>query len=237
LETIIRIPDHAPLGLTRLRVMMLFDPVDDVVSGCLTAIDLGESEDYCVEIIIDSLLCPLPEGLDTMDYQGTSTHVVWEEVDSAIAYVIRHRKVGDDEWMEVVDTTNMFELNDMEDCAVYEVQVQAVCGRDTSGYGDTLRVVAFCSTSADEIALNFETRIFPNPFEHRLSVEINSEISQMVELKILQLNGQEVLRQSQQLIAGKQVIELDQVSSLPAGLYLLSLQNKDGRLIRKILRQ
>ena len=81
--------------------MLLFDPVDDLVSGCATAIDLGEVEDYCVEIIVDSLLCPLPVGLDTMDYQGTSTLVVWEEVDSAIAYVIRHRKVGDDEWMEV----------------------------------------------------------------------------------------------------------------------------------------
>ncbi|MBK8504527.1 MAG: S8 family serine peptidase [Saprospiraceae bacterium] len=237
LEATIRIPDNAPVGPTRFRVMMLFDPIDDMVSGCATTIDLGEAEDYCVEIIIDSLLCPLPTGLDTMNYQGTSTMVVWEEVDSAIAYVIRHRKVGDDEWMEVVDTTNMFELSELEDCEVYEVQVQAVCGRDTSGYGDTLRIVAFCSTRADEIALNFETRIFPNPFEHRLSVEINSETNQMVEVKLLQLNRQEVLSQRHQVISGKQVVELNQVASLPAGMYLLSLQNKDGRLIRKVLRQ
>lgn len=233
----ITIPDDAPLGLTRLRVMMLFDPIEDVVSGCNTQIDLGEAEDYCVEIIIDSLLCPKPVGLDTMDLQAGSTVIVWERVDSSIAYVIRHRKVGEDEWMEMVDTTNLFPLMELEDCQDYEVQIQAVCPRDTSGYTESFVFQSFCSTSTDEISLNIQTSIFPNPFDRQLSLLIDSEESREAEIQLLQLNGQVISRRKVQILPGHQTIDLSEASSLPSGMYLMTLQTRDGKMVRKVVRQ
>lgn len=237
LETVIRIPEDAPLGLTRMRVMMLFDPIEDMVSGCTTAIDLGEAEDFCVEIIIDSLLCPKPVGLDTMDYQGTSTLVVWEAVDSAIAYVIRHRKVGDEEWTEVVDTMNSFNLMEMENCETYEVQVQAVCGRDTSGYTESLFVAAACNTAVEDLATGLEVEIFPNPFAMQLSLEIQSEDPQVLNISLLQLDGKQITLKQVAINAGQQVISIDELGDLSPGMYLVSLQNAKGRLVKKVLKQ
>lgn len=236
LEARISIPEDAPPGLTRLRVMMLFDPIEDVVSGCTTEIDLGEAEDYCVEIVIDSLLCYKPEGLDTMDFQGTSTLIVWEPVDSAIAYIIRHRKVGED-WTEVVDTTNMFEMMELEECEEYEVQVQAVCGRDTSGYTESLIFPSFCSTSSEEVTLHIRTTIQPNPFDQYLNLQIESEQTREAEIRILQLNGQMMSRRNIRILTGTQTFDLPEATALPPGMYLLTLQTNDGRMVRKIMRQ
>ena len=49
------------------------------------------------------------------NFTGTSTDIVWEEVDSAIAYTLRHRKVGDEDWEEIADTANQYTLEDLED--------------------------------------------------------------------------------------------------------------------------
>ncbi|MCB0668710.1 MAG: S8 family serine peptidase [Saprospiraceae bacterium] len=237
LETVIRIPEDAPLGLTRMRVMMLFDPIEDVVSGCTTAIDLGEAEDFCVEIIIDSLLCPKPVGLDTLDYQGTSTLVVWEAVDSAIAYVVRHRKVGDEEWEEVVDTMNSFNLMEMENCETYEVQVQTVCGRDTSGYTESLFVAAACNTAVEDVATGLEVEIYPNPFSLQLSLEIQTEERQDLNISLLQLDGKQIAIKQVEINAGEHIISIDELSYLPPGMYLVSLQNAKGRLVKKVFKQ
>ena len=235
-EASIAIPEDAPLGITRLRVMMLFDPIDEVVSGCATMVDLGEAEDFCVEIVIDSLLCPKPENLDTMGFQGTSTMVTWERVDSAIAYIIRHRKMGDEEWMEEVDTAIVFALSDLEECSTYEVQVQAVCQRDTSGYTESLLFATFCNTSTEELELELPLQIYPNPFTSSITLFVDALRHQNAEVILYQLDGRELHRKSVGIREGEQIITLDNLAYLPQGMYLLGLQSDKGRVVHKILK-
>jgi len=230
------IPRNAPLGLTRLRVIMLSDPLTEV-SPCNTEIDLGEAEDYCVEIIIDSLICPSPANIDTMDFQISSTKIVWENVDSSIAYVIRHRKMGEEEWMEAVDTTPFFEITDLEECSTYEVQVQAVCGYDTSGYVDTLVFETFCNTAVDDELTDISVNVSPNPFNSYFAIDIHAQNKRSAEMMIYQLDGRLVYRQSTNIQVGKQRIEITDVGNLPPGMYLFALQTKEGRLLRKLLKQ
>ncbi len=231
------IPDNARTGITRMRLLMLFEPLDDTVSACNTVIDLGEAEDYCVEIVIDSLLCPQPQNIDTANFMGTSTEIVWENVDSSLAYIIRHRKVGESEWMEEVDTMPSFSLMELDDCSDYEVQIEAVCARDTSGFTESFVFSTFCDTGLEDELLNISASVFPNPFSEFLTVQLDSDIYREVQLEIYDVRGERLSSQSLEINEGHQRLLLDQMGALPSGMYLLSLQARDGRLVRKIFKQ
>jgi len=59
------VPESAPVGPTRMRVVMSYDaPVDD---GCADDYDFGETEDYCVTILG-------PSGMATPDHAGTGVY-------------------------------------------------------------------------------------------------------------------------------------------------------------------
>lgn len=163
--------------------------------------------------------------------------VVWEAVDSSIAYVIRHRKVGEEEWTEVVDTMNSFELTEMENCEVYEVQVQTVCARDTSGYVESLLIPAVCNTAVEDLVLHLNVQVFPNPFDKQLSLEITSEEYQDLIIEVLQLDGKSIRRQTTNMLPGKQHILIDNLENLASGMYLISLKNQNGILMKKVLHE
>ncbi len=232
-----KVPSTAAEGVTRLRIMMLFEPID-TVRGCGTVVDLGEAEDYCVNIVFDSLLCPQPTGIDTMNFAGTSTDIVWERVDSAIAYTIRYRKVGDDEWEEMADTATHYNLAELEECSDYEVQVQAVCKQDTSGYTESFVFSTFCSTSTDEelVALS-DFQVFPNPFSNQITMQWKSDLSLPARVILRSLDGKQILDRRVHLSSGGHGTTFYNLGNLTPGVYLLALESTQGQVVRKLIKQ
>ncbi len=233
IEARIAIPEDVAEGLTRMRIIMLYDPIS-TVTPCETLIDLGEVEDYCVNIVFDSLLCPPPENLDTSNYTGLSTDVVWDPVDSAIAYVIRHRKLGED-WTEVVDTMPLLPL-EMEECAMYEVQVKAVCPRDTSTFTESLIVEAFCMTSSNDLALQSRVITYPNPFKDQMVIRMDLPSQSEGRITISDLTGRILKEQMIHLSGGQSEIVMQDLSSLSSGIYMMAVETEHGRAIKKIMK-
>ena len=229
------VPFDAPEGLTRLRVMMLFSPLDTVF-GCGTTVDLGEAEDYCVNIVFDSLICQKPTGLDTANFAGTATDIVWERVDSAIAYTIRYRQVGDEEWEEIADTATTYSLSELDECAEYEVQVQAVCMQDTSGYTESLVFATFCNTSAHEISIVDYFQVSPNPFQSQISIELISRNRHSGQLRLYNTLGTMIYQRSMDFNEGSSRVTLDNLAKYPPGIYVLTYETGMGIISRKLLK-
>ncbi len=237
LTTNVRIPTTSAEGLTRMRILLLYEPVDDVVTPCGTEVDLGEMEDYCIEIVFDSLLCPPPENVDTINFMGTSTDITWEKVDSAIAYTIRYRKVGDEEWEEAADTANQYSLSELEECSEYEVQVQAVCAADTSGYTESFVFATQCETNIDELAPDITVKVFPNPFVDYLTIDIDTGEALVGQMELIQLDGRRIWHQNLGSITGNQRFDVHQAGNLIPGIYLLKLNTSRGTMVRKLIKQ
>ena len=230
-----KVPNDVPEGLTRLRIMMLFEPID-TVRGCDQLVDLGEAEDYCVNILFDSLLCPQPTNVDTANFAGTSTDIVWEKVDSAIAYTIRYRKVGEEDWEEAADTATMYPLSELEECAEYEVQVQAVCMQDTSGYTESLVFATFCSTRAPEIAAIESYQVYPNPFVGDLFLLLNSGEALAGRIYLRNLDGKRLVEKAVRINDGESKITLTSLGHLPHGMYVVTLVTDKGQITRKLIK-
>ena len=89
-----------------------------------------------------------------------------------------------------------------------------------------------------DLAENRKTSIYPNPFEAELSIGL-SGFSQQVEFRLRDLSGRVLIHRSAQPISGELMFHFDgsDVGNLPAGMYLVSVDTKEGsqhfRVVKK----
>lgn len=81
----------------------------------------------------------------------------------------------------------------------------------------------------NELAALYDIQIKPNPVQSFLHVNISSDQTSEIQLKLMDLNGKTLLRQS--LTFPFDFSELE-MGAYPAGLYLLQFQQKDGYPIK-----
>jgi PKD repeat protein len=76
-------------------------------------------------------------------------------------------------------------------------------------------------------------RVFPNPANDFVNLEINSPVNSEVEVALINLQGKELKRSIHSLSTGENAIRLG-VSGLPEGVYLIRLQNGSSTSTTKI---
>jgi hypothetical protein len=72
--------------------------------------------------------------------------------------------------------------------------------------------------------------VFPNPTSGL--IQINADLGGRKELTVMTISGQSVLEDS--FLSKKKTLDL---SSLPAGMYLVKLTSKEGNLTQRIIKE
>ncbi|HEU4472582.1 MAG TPA: T9SS type A sorting domain-containing protein [Flavisolibacter sp.] len=89
--------------------------------------------------------------------------------------------------------------------------------------------------AAEKMALGFGS--VPNPFTHTLTAEINSPAQGIAHLQLIDNLGKIVRRQQVNLAEGSNQVRLDQVGSLPTGLYTLQIEQGMQRISKRVMKQ
>ncbi len=232
LSATLHIAADAPLGSTRLRVLMQYQ---GATGACISGPDnYGELEDYCVEIVPASS-CRPPSNLSLGTIAVNTAEVEWEPVGAAIGYILRHQKQGADDWTETSLTDNFLLLENLDSCQTYEVQVKSVCASDVSLWSDTLRVTTDCINATENTLATLGTlAIQPNPFQHKVRLVLKTPTTQnLVSLEVWSPFGQRMeQRYLENLLPGKHVVELD-LAALPSGIYWVRLTGENGAAVAK----
>jgi hypothetical protein len=84
-------------------------------------------------------------------------------------------------------------------------------------------------TSVETIGIQQHVALFPNPTSGMLTIQTGNQ--QFATLAITNAIGQELLQQS--MVRNEQTID---VSSLPAGIYYLTLRGNEGTEVRKFVK-
>ncbi len=235
----ITIPSDAMVGNTRMRVMMNFNIAGSAcqLSGNGNSIP-GEVEDYCVTILEEIIPCCAPTLVDTLSADSDALELAWSTAScGTTAHIIRYRAVGEDEWLNDISSNNSVKLQDLTDCTAYEVQVQGICGPVSSDFTETFVFVTDCLTNTEDVfAENIGLKIFPNPARARLIISLDLETSMSLNYRLLNLNGQAVIQQSEQGVSGAQQLVME-VEHLPKGIYYFQLETEKGVLAKRILLQ
>ena len=72
-----------------------------------------------------------------------------------------------------------------------------------------------------------EMDVFPNPFSEKIIVQMDLAFAQTINLQMINISGQTILRHTENVKRGKQNITLDVESNIPAGIYFLSVKNEN----------
>ncbi|MEI7801978.1 MAG: T9SS type A sorting domain-containing protein [Bacteroidota bacterium] len=133
------VPVSAPLGLTRMRVMMSYNvaPAPCNENGSF----FGETEDYSVNVQPGST-CAYPSLLNVSNIGTTYTDLNWTGSGSATFYKVRYKKVSDPTtvptWANpttVLAPTTTLTATGLTATTQYEFQVNSFCSAtDSSGF-------------------------------------------------------------------------------------------------------
>ena len=88
-------------------------------------------------------------------------------------------------------------------------------------------------SSATTYPEHFDLTVFPNPFSNQFTIELSQPLVDPTSLMIFDLSGKIVYKKK--LTETQSIITVS--SNLPVGFYLLSLKNKNGITIRKLIKQ
>ncbi|MCX7861417.1 MAG: T9SS type A sorting domain-containing protein [Bacteroidales bacterium] len=79
--------------------------------------------------------------------------------------------------------------------------------------------------------------IYPNPVQSTFNIDFNLSVNSNADIKIMNLNGQVLLQKSYtNLQQGKQTLTIS-ASGIPAGIYIISVESKDGLYLNKLIKQ
>jgi hypothetical protein len=79
--------------------------------------------------------------------------------------------------------------------------------------------------------------VYPNPFNQSLSVKIQSETVETVEVEIINITGELVFSEALQLQSGSNINALNKIGQLVKGIYFLRIISNDRVLVRRIVKQ
>ncbi|MEM9525307.1 MAG: S8 family serine peptidase [Bacteroidota bacterium] len=222
-EAIITVPEDAELLLTRMRVIMEFR---NVSGGPCSDNGDGEVEDYCIRIAEADLSCPAPRELRAVyDEVEGLTHLSWQSSAAAGGdYSLRYRLQNSTEpWTALTLNTIQTEIQDLNLCGTYEVEVASICGGTVGNY----RLFYFndeCTDTDNPRLAAGLWSVFPNPAQEETTVSwpANTHASG---LRVFGVDGRQYLPLTQPATSQTRL----DVSSLAAGLYLIELRLEDGR--------
>jgi serine protease len=230
-----RLSENIKEGITKIRFSM-FD--DSPTLGACDSLRYGFVRDFCIQL--SKPQCAPVSPIDTMNVTFTSAEIFWDsDPDFSLAFTYRHRRVGSNQWSEEIATlAKSVLLENLLPCADYEFQVRNICRFDTTSYRNDLVFTTKClpNSIVETAPLDLQVQLFPNPFQHNLSLNLESKygMSGTYFIQFYSMEGTLMNTMTLQSIgAGSQILPLE-TSKFPPGVYIIQVRNdKNQPLVTK----
>ncbi|MCB0636869.1 MAG: S8 family serine peptidase [Lewinella sp.] len=229
----IQIPADAPLGLTRMRVVMQFL---SATNPCpFQGQNFGEAEDYCLEIVTAST-CPAPDNFSLIAVDTSTASITWDPVGQAVAYEVEIRPDGSGTWEGIVFSDNGAELTELTPCTTYEMRVRSTCFVDESISYGFYEFTTDCPSGLDTPARAPDSwRVAPNPFTSEVKLQWLADETGRQQISVHDSFGRLILADQWFVQPGAEVAL--SATNWPCGVYYLSLTAADGsRTVQRVVK-
>ncbi|MBR9921146.1 MAG: S8 family serine peptidase [Bacteroidetes bacterium] len=213
-------------GITRLRLIQVFG--NSGTFSCTVFEEYGETEDYC--IYIDDSQSPGLPCMTNVEFEASnileeSALISWNSDSLASQYAFRWRKEVDQDWNESIIEDSQLQLTGLDECTIYEVQVQTLCGANAGAFSESYLFQTACIQNAISLSAKAgKILVYPNPFEDELFFKGASETD--YQLALFSVDGR--LLQQWEISTGlepeSRLLGLN--LKLAAGMYYLRWQSE-----------
>ena len=103
---------------------------------------------------------------------------------------------------------------------------------------ETISFTRAGSLSAADVSVNGQSaNTFPNPFQNKLTVDVNTGQSTLLEVKLLDITSKVVLQNAVTVnMNGNQLVQLN-TSELNVGMYVLQIKTSEGTTTKKVIKK
>jgi hypothetical protein len=214
----------------------------------------GEDVTYSLENVMDANMCqnmgegeitisikPLPEipvqpaGVDSVDvYWVDMTDFTITEATNAISYVwtIMPEDAGTISGDGLTATVTWNE----EFAGKATISVQSVNDCEISDYSEAKEVTVYNTTGFDDLSQFASIKVIPNPNNGSFTLEIESEVNDIVSLRIMNSIGSMVFKEDNVSLNGSFIKNID-LSQFEDGIYYLFIDSEKIHRTEKILIQ
>lgn len=77
----------------------------------------------------------------------------------------------------------------------------------------------------------------PNPFTSYVNINLDWSKNETVNVQVLNMAGKEVSSKSVQLTKGTNYVAINNLSSLPAGMFIIQLNTSEGKIVKQLIKQ
>ncbi|MDP2176463.1 MAG: M43 family zinc metalloprotease [Bacteroidota bacterium] len=175
--------------------------------------------------------CETPINL-TGTFSSNKLNVSWLSMYGSTKYNFRYRVAGTQNWTTLSSNTNSISISNLIKNTNYEYQVQNVCKSGNSIFSASNFTVTKSSTKRDDLSVDAnpiisnQIKIYPNPANEKLFIEIHSESSQKTEIQLIDYTGKIIRTETIELTKGEHTLTLD-ITDLKPGVYIIKILKDD----------
>jgi len=103
-----------------------------------------------------------------------------------------------------------------------------------NAYQSAVQLASYCTTEEKPLAL---TKVWPNPTQRDLNIEIQVAESGNIKVQIFNLLGVQLQEQDYVLLNFQSTVLTLELSALPQGYYLVSIEKEGQRVVQPFLVQ
>ena len=182
----------------------------------------GTSSDFWM-IKLESEICPAPVGLYADNITPNKATLHWDNITAAESYQIWYRPIGDGAWLKKSAPTNVKTIKSLLPATTYEYKIRTSC--NPGDYSEFSEINNFTTlpVRAGVDLLESDYQVYPNPAINELVITGN--FSGETQLQIVDLTGKCV---QQMICTSNSNEQLLDVSSLPSGMYYITIKNTNS---------
>ena len=193
------------------------------LSGDKTEANVGGTSSDFWMIKLESEICPAPVGLYADNITPNKATLHWDNITAAESYQIWYRPIGDGAWLKKSAPTNVKTIKSLLPATTYEYKIRTSCSPgDYSEFSEINNFTTLAVRAVDDL-LESVYQVYPNPAINELVITGN--FSGQTQIQIVDLTGKCV---QQMICTSNSNDQLLDVSSLPSGMYYITIKNTNS---------
>jgi uncharacterized delta-60 repeat protein len=185
-------------------------------------------------------LCEAPSGPDAGNITGSSATLSWNAVPDAVAYKVRYKVAGTDEWTILQSNDNVENISGLLPDTKYVWQVRTLCTTNPntlSGWSEkqffTTNPLKL-SGQVPGLTTGSQFLIYPNPVSSWAAITFDLNEDSEISIELFSADGKKIMTIAEEKFSKGEHVKIFDATKLPSGIYFVRIKTNGFTITEKV---